>query len=82
MGDTSGSPLMEVTKPKTKLQVGTCMNIQQEDAITLPTEADKFPVDEKPAIGQAANWKASDMKAEHSDHYPSELTACTVWFLA
>ena len=44
VGDTSGSPLMEVTKPRTKLQVGTCVNIQQEDAITLPTEADKFPV--------------------------------------
>ena len=64
VGDTSGSPLMEVTKTGTKLQEGTCVNIQLED---------KFPVS-GPDIGQAVGWNASDMKAEHSGHCPSELT--------
>ena len=74
VGDTSGSSLVEVTKPSTELQGVNCVNIQQEDAITLPTEADKFPVSEKTAIGQVADWNAPEVK--DIDHCLNEPTEC------
>ena len=74
VGDTSGSSLVEVTKPSTELQVVNCVDIQQEDAITLPTEADKFPVSEKTAIGQVADWNAPDIEVKDIDHCLNEPT--------
>ena len=65
------TPAAHNTKIMTKVSDADIRVGQKENAIISPT--DEFPVS-GPAIGQAAGWNVSDMKAEHSRHSPSKLT--------